>query len=107
MGYQRGVHGTSFILCFTSTSILPSTDTCDPKYLKDSTSSSTSPFNTTFILPSSTTLVHLITLLLFSLILNFLLVHTLPKPSTSCCNSSSSSSYFSSSSSFLPSFLLS
>ena len=55
---------TSFIIDFTSTSIHPSTKIFDPKFLKCFAPQAS--FNTTFIFPSSTILVHIITLFLLS-----------------------------------------
>ena len=68
----------SFILCTTSLSHPPSSATCDPRYLNQSTSSNGSPFSITYIRSPLPYLEHLITLLLPTFTFNFLLPHTLP-----------------------------
>ena len=63
----------SFILCATPLSHSPSAATCDSRYLKQSTFSHASPFSITCSRPPLPYLEHLITLLLPTLTLNFLL----------------------------------
>ena len=72
----------SFIRCTTSLSHPPSAATCDSRYLKQSTSSYGSPFSITCIRSPLPCLEHLITLLLPTFTLNFLLSHTLPNSLT-------------------------
>ena len=72
----------SFILCTTSLSHPPSAATCYPRYLNQSTSSNGSPFSITCIRSQLPYLEHLITLLLPTFTLNFLLSHILPNPLT-------------------------
>ena len=72
----------SLILCTTSLSHPPSAATCDPMYLKQSTSYNGSPFNITCIRSPLPYMEHLITLLLPTFTLNFLLSHTLPNSLT-------------------------
>ena len=62
----------------------PSAATCDPRYVKQSNcSSNCPPFSITCIRPPFPYLEHLITLLLPTFTLNFLLSHTLPNSLTS------------------------
>ena len=68
----------SFVLCTTSLSHHPLAATFDPRYLKQSTSSNGSLFSITCIRSPLPFLEHLITLLLPTFTLNFLLSHTLP-----------------------------
>ena len=81
----------SFILCITSLSHPLSAATCDPRYLKQSTSSHGSTFSITCILSPLPYLEHLITLLLPTFTINLLLSHTLPNSITNLHNFSSES----------------
>ena len=82
----------SFILCTTSLSHHPTAATCDPSYLKQSTSSNGSPSSITCIRSPLPYLKHLITLLLPTVTLNFLLLsHTLANSLTNLHNFSSES----------------
>ena len=69
-------------LCTTSFSHPPSAATCYPRYLKQSTSSNGSLYSIICIRPLFPYLEHLITLLLPTFTLNFLLSHTLPNSFT-------------------------
>ena len=71
--------------------ILHRSATCDPRYIKQSTSSNSSPFSITCIQSLFPYLEHLITLLLATFTLNFLHPHTLPNSLTNIPNFSSES----------------
>ena len=77
-------------LCTASLSHPPSAATCNPRYLKQYTSSNSLLFSITCIQPPLAYLEHLITLLLQTFTLNFLLSHTLPNSLTSLNNFSES-----------------